>query len=71
MNINDLYLLLESTNSHKDVLIQLPNNEPPVDFQTVEFEGDIILFPVPYNPKLTWAHDTNIIETSAEAPTDE
>lgn len=50
-----------------DILIQLPDNEPPVNFTAEVFEDTVILFPTPPIAGHGWDHNTNVITSSPSA----
>jgi hypothetical protein len=56
-------LLLAPDRRDNIVLIQLPDDEPPVQFQAEWFEDTLILFPVPQAPHTVWDHETNVIKS--------
>ena len=61
MNSEDLIRLLP-TKKPVELLIQLPDNEPPVNFKIDYFDDLIILFPTPPDDQV-WDHDNNVIKT--------
>lgn len=58
----DLYQFLARVISGAPVLIQLPDNEPPVQFVAEDIDGTIVLFPLPPVEGMVWEHDTNVIK---------
>ncbi len=65
MNITEVIRILtdiaHSWGLEKDVLIQLPDNEPPVTFMIDDsYSNTVILFPIPPEEGAVWKHNTNI-----------
>jgi hypothetical protein len=66
MKVADLRSILNKMTHDGEISIQLPDNEPPVDFIVERYEDDIltnlVLFPIPpTNDRAVWDHDNNVI----------
>jgi hypothetical protein len=65
MKVADLRGVLNRLPAEGDIFIQLPDNDPPVDFfmdsTRAMYGGLIILFPIPPVKDAIWDHDNNVI----------
>jgi hypothetical protein len=64
MLVKTIRKFLKDLPPNYEILIQLPDNEPPVDFELEQFEDLTIIYPKPPAPLKTWYHNTNIIKAS-------
>lgn len=65
MTPKDLRSLLDLAPNTPDdmIVIQLPDDEPPVAFTAEWMEDTLVLFPTPHAPHDVWDHGNNIIRS--------